>query len=171
MSKRRLVKFLAELEEAELKEQILDLYARFKDVKEFYDFSFNPNEDKRVELAKIKIAKEYFPETKRKAKKRRSIAQKEISHLQQLEVSSEHIGDLMFYNLEIVQTYTAEYIINQDAFYKSMLSSFRKALVYINKNGLELDFTSRIEVITKKAFDQEWPNAEGFLIARKELLT
>ena len=60
MSKRQFNNFLSELKAAELKEQLVDLYDRFKNVKEFYDFSFNPNEDKRVKDAKFRITKDGF---------------------------------------------------------------------------------------------------------------
>ena len=62
-----------------MQEQVLDLYTRFKDVKVFYDFAFNPKEDKLLEDAKLRISKEYNLNV-RKAKARRSVAQKLIKH-------------------------------------------------------------------------------------------
>ncbi|MBL4709066.1 MAG: hypothetical protein JKY48_11585 [Flavobacteriales bacterium] len=168
MSKTQLTKFLKELSKAELREQIVDLYHRYKNVKEYYDFSFNPNEDKRIEAAKLKITKEYFPESRRKAKKRRSVAQKIIVHLQKLEVNPEQLADLMLYNIEIAQNYTAENEIKQEAFYKSMLTSFRNALVYLDKQFLLQDFEARIGQIQKTASSQNWPNAEGFIRSLSE---
>lgn len=154
-----------ELDKEELIEQVVDLYTRFKNVKEFYDFSFNPNENKRVNDAKVRIAKEYFPDNGRRAKKRRSVAQKLITHLQKLEVEPVQIIDLMLYNLEIAQSYTAENYIKQESFYKSMLSSFRNAIVFIDRHGLQAEFTTRVEAILKTAEEQKWLNAEGFSLA------
>tara|TARA_R110002111_G_scaffold6902_2_gene28869 strand:- start:160 stop:717 length:558 start_codon:yes stop_codon:yes gene_type:complete len=170
MSKTKLIKFIKTCEKEELEEQLLDLYLRFKEVKEFYDFSFNPNEQKRVEEAKLKIAREYFPEGKRKPKKRRSVAQKHIDHLKKLEVEASQIIDLMLYNIEIAQAYNAEKPIAQEAFYKSMLSSFRKALVAINQQFLKEEFLTRVEKIEQTAADQKWINAEGFKRSIKDLL-
>lgn len=101
MSKRDLRKYLKELEKDELEKQIIDLYERFKSVKVFYDFVFNPREEELLQKAKYKISKEYFPETKRKAKARRSIAQKEIRHFKQLGVDPYITADLMLFNIEI----------------------------------------------------------------------
>ena len=162
MSKRQLTEFLNDLNNQELKEQVIDLYMRFKDVKEFYDFSFNPNEEERLRLAKTKISREYFPERGKKAKKRRSIAQKHIKKLQQLEANPVLIADIMLYTIEVAQTYTAENAINQLAFYKSMLSSFQAALKWIDQNGLTMDFKDRIEHIIEESKEQKWLNAEGF---------
>tara|TARA_B110000046_G_scaffold57595_2_gene64364 strand:- start:36837 stop:37355 length:519 start_codon:yes stop_codon:yes gene_type:complete len=170
MSKTKFNKFITDCEKEELKEQLLDLYLRFKEVKEFYDFSFNPNEKKRVEEAKLKIAREYFPEGKRKPKKRRSVAQKHIEHLKKLEVESSQIIDLMLYNIDIAQAFNAEKPISQEAFYKSMLSSFRKALVFINQQFCRQEFNDRVLKIQQTALSQKWYNAEAFEIAVNDLL-
>lgn len=165
MSKRQLLNFLNELGKPELKEQLIDLYDRFKNVKEFYDFSFSPKEDQHFRLAKEKISKEYFTENTRKAKKRRSIAQKQIVYLQKLEADPVRISDLMLFNLEVAQTFLDENTINQEGFYKSMLSSFRSALVYISKQQLDLEFEDRIDRIISKSKEQSWFNHEGFVQA------
>ena len=121
MSKTKFTKSIKSCDKEELEEQLLDLYHRFKEVKEFYDFSFNPNEQRRVEEAKLKISREYFPEGKRKAKKRRSIAHKHIEHLIKLEVEASQIIDLMLYAIEIAQAYNEDKPITQETFYKSCL--------------------------------------------------
>lgn len=170
MSKRQLTEFLNDLNKQELKEQVIDLYHRFKDVKEFYDFSFDPKEEERLRLAKTKISREYFPEKGKKAKKRRSVAQKHIRKLQQLEANPELIADIMLYAIEVAQTYSAQNAMKQQAFYKSMLTSFRAALVWIDKNGLFSDFQDRIETIITQSRAQNWMNTEGFRLAFKELV-
>ena len=55
MSKRNLKKYLKDLKKAQLEAQILDLYERFKEVKVYYDFAFNPKEEKLLEESKFKI--------------------------------------------------------------------------------------------------------------------
>ena len=54
MSKRALKKYLTELNKEQLEEQVLDLYQRFKEVKSYYNFVFNPKEDKLLEEAKVR---------------------------------------------------------------------------------------------------------------------
>ncbi len=99
MSKRALKKYLTELKKKELEEQLMDLYARFPVVKEYYDFIFNPKEDKMVQEAKAKISNEYFPLKRRRPKARRSVAQKYIKHFIKLGVEPHLIADVMLYNL------------------------------------------------------------------------
>ena len=80
MSKRDLKKYLSELNKTQLEEQIIELYDKFKEVKVYYDFVFNPKETNLVKEAKLKISNEYYPIRGKKPKMRRSIAQKFIKH-------------------------------------------------------------------------------------------
>lgn len=162
MSKRKLKIYLADLSKKELQEQILELHDRLKEVKKFYAFVFNPKEGKMLDEAKFKISKEYFPAPRRKPKRRRSVAQKHIKEFIKLGVEPALIADLMVYNLEISSAYTAKKLINQDAFYKSMLKSFEEALKYVDTNSLANDFNPRFEKFIDAVFLQSWINKSAF---------
>jgi len=158
MSKRELKKYLHQLSKEQLEEQLEDLYNRFKEVKAYYDFSFNPQEKKLIEECKQKISKEYFPIAGRKAKMRRSIAQKYIKHFIQLGVDPQLIADVMLFNIEIAQTLSAEREIKQEAFYKSMLKSFEDAFQFIQENVIYSSFSTRLLRIADNADEQNWFN-------------
>ncbi len=161
MSKRDLKKYLETLTRSQMEEQILDLYSRFKDVKVYYDFAFNPKEGQLLENAKLKISKEYNLNT-RKPKARRSVAQKLIKHFKTLEVQPEIIVDLMLYNIEIAQVFSSERRIRQDTFYVSMLNSFRDVMGFARLHGLEAQFQKRLEQIVDEADTQNWFNSPAF---------
>ncbi|WP_321297923.1 DUF6155 family protein [Marinifilum fragile] len=167
MSKKDLKEYIHHLTKEQLQDQIIDLYTRFKDVKEFYDFAFNPKENKLMEECKFKISKEYFPVNGRKAKMRRSVAQSYIRHFKRLGVDSSLIADIMLYNIEVAQTYTSEQFIKQESFYKSMLKSFQEAVKYIRDNGLDNEFKARLNKIVDESIDQNWMNSKGFMMAYK----
>ncbi|WP_430682170.1 DUF6155 family protein [Maribacter halichondriae] len=139
----------------------MDLYMRFPVVKEYYDFIFNPKEDKLVQEAKAKISNEYFPLKRRRPKARRSVAQKFIKHFIKLGVEPHLIADVMLYNLEIAQSFSYERNV-PDSFYKSMLNSFTEAVHYISINGLLFDFKDRIVKIYTITQERNWPFGEGF---------
>ena len=162
MSKRDLKKYLNELNKNQLELQILELYEKFSDVKVYYDFVFNPKEDKLMGEAKIKIANEYFPIKGRKPKLRRSVSQKLVKHFISLGVDSYLIADIMLYNIEIAQTYTAEKIIKSDLFYKSMLNSFEQSIGYMIEKGNLYEFKTRVEKIKNQAIKQHWVNRFEF---------
>lgn len=162
MSKRALKKQLSELDKTALEEQIIELYERIPEVKTYYDFVFNPKEDKLVEEAKIKISNEYFPTRRKRARKRRSMAQKYIKHFKTLGMNPILLLDLMLYNIEIAQTYTQTTIPQPEAFYKSILNSFKEVIQYATYHHLLEDEVSRIERIVSIAEEENWPNASLF---------
>lgn len=155
MSKRALQKYLGELKKKELEAQIVDLYTRFPVVKEYYDFVFNPKEEKLVQEAKTKISNEYFPIKRRRPKARRSVAQKYIKHFIKLGVDAHLIADVMLYNLEIAQSFSLQKNV-PDAFYKSMSNSFKEATHYISVNGLVHEFKDRIVKIYQFTQHEKW---------------
>jgi len=162
MSKRDLKLYVHDLSKEQLQEQIVDLYTRFKEVKEYYDFAFNPKENKLIEESKFKISKEYFPHTKRKAKCRRSVAQSYIRHFKRLGVEPSLIADIMLFNIEVAQAYSSEKENIQDSFCRSMLKSFEEAITYISENSLFIEYTTRIEKIVDESSNQHWFNRELF---------
>jgi len=162
MSKRDLKLYVHDLSKEQLQEQITDLYTRFKDVKEYYDFAFNPKENKLIEESKFKISKEYFPHIKRKAKCRRSVAQGYIRHFKRLGVEPSLITDIMLFNIEVAQTYSSEKENIQDSFCKSMLKSFEESINYISENSLLKEYSARIEKIVDESSNQNWFNRELF---------
>ena len=167
MSKRDLKKYLTELDKKQLEEQIIELYEKFSPVKTYYDFAFNPKEDNLLQESKLKISNEYFPQRAssgkpRRPKMRRSVAQKYIKHFIVLGVDPFVIGDLMLYSIEIAQTFSAERIVKQDLFFKSMFNSFEQAVIFMIGNGVLEEFKTRILAISNETSRQNWLNKEEF---------
>lgn len=162
MSKRDLKKYVSELNKAQLEEQIIELYDKFKEVKVYYDFVFDPKETDLVREAKLKITNEYYPVRGKKPKMRRSIAQKFIKHFILLGVDAYIISDIMLYTLEIAQTLSSEKEIKQEAFYKSMLSSFQQSISFMIEKGILEDFKSRVVAIQEETNNQNWFNKYEF---------
>ncbi len=161
MSKRNLQKYIKELKRKELESQLIDLYERFPVVKEFYDFAFNPKEDKLIQNAKLRISNEYYPVKRRKPKARRSVAQKFIKHFIKLGVDPNLIADLMIYNIEIAQSFSVERNV-PDSFYKSFLNSFTQASHFVSINGLLAEYKDRIIKVYLFTQENEWPFEEDF---------
>ena len=166
MSKRDLKKYINELTKEQLEEQIIELYEKFPPVKVYYDFVFNPKEDTLLKESKLKISQEYFPAKKvgrgKKPKMRRSVAQKYIKHFIILGVDPFVIADVMLYNIEIAQAFSADHLIKQELFFKSMLNSFDQAVTYIIANGIAGDFKARLLSIHNETDSQRWKNHPEF---------
>lgn len=162
MSKRALKKYLADLDKEALETQLLDLYERIPQVKVFYDFVFNPKEDKLVEEAKVKISNEYFPTRRKRPRKRPSVAQKYIKLFKSLGMEPYVLADLMLYNIEVAQTYNERVFNTPEAFYKSMLNSFKEVLQWVSYHSLLETYSERIEKIVERTEAQKWTNADLF---------
>lgn len=162
MSKRELKKYITELNKEQLEEQIIELYDKFSFVKVYYDFVFNPNEDKLVREARLKIANEYFPVKGKRAKMRRSVAQKIIKHFIILGVDCFIIADIMLYNIEVAQTFSSEKSIKQDLFFKSMLTSFQQAVNFMAENAILNEFKNRVVAVKDETVRQNWANQYEF---------
>ncbi len=162
MSKRDLKKYLADLSKTQIEGQFIEMYDKFKDVKVYYDFVFNPNENNLVKDAKLKISNEYYPIRGKRPKMRRSVAQKFIKHFISLGMDSFLITDIMLYNIEIAQTLSSEKIISSETFFKSMLTSFQQAISFMIEKSILYEFQNRVEAIKNETINQNWKNAEDF---------
>lgn len=162
MSKLALKKYLSDMDKDALAEQILDLYERIPQVKTYYDFVFNPKEEKLVQEAKIKISNEYFPTRRKRPRKRRSVAQNFIKQFKILGLDPKLLADVMLFNIEIAQTFTASYPLKQESFYKSMYNSFQEALQFIIYHHLLEELSGRVDLILDQTEAQNWMNAHYF---------
>lgn len=162
MSKRDLKNYLSELNKEQLEEQVINLYDKFPMVKTFFDFVFKPNERQLLQDFKLKVSNEYFPVKIKKAKARRSVAQKMIKHFISLGVDPFVTVDAMLYSIEIAQTYSSEKEIKQELFFKSMLNSFQQAVSFMIEKGVLYDFKNRVEAIRAEAENQDWINVFEF---------
>lgn len=162
MSKRALKNYVKELTQEQLAEQVVELYDRFKEVKEFYDFVFNPQEGKMLEEAKFAISKEYFPVNRRKAKARRSVAQKVIRKFKTLGVDPHMIAELMVYNIKLIQTFITERQPTQNSIFTSLYRSFDEVLKFCESHGLLGEFDASFRDIIHQAITEKYLNSSQF---------
>jgi hypothetical protein len=161
MSKRALKKYLAGLPKEALEEHLLDLYDRFPEVKGYYDFVFNPREEQLLEEAKSRILEEYFPRRRKKARARRSVAQKYLRHFRTLGMDPSLVADLMAFNLETALKYERERRC-PEAFFRSMYKSFREWGGYLAEHGLYREQKQRFADVARLAEASGWPPAGGY---------
>ena len=162
MSKRDLKKYLQSLDKDQIAEQLLELYSKFPEVKTYYDFIFNPNEEKLLQDAKVKISAEYFPTKTKKPKLRRSTAQKIIKHFLMLGVEAHIVAEIMLYNIIIAQRYSAKKELRYNSFYKSILNSFEQCLNFCISNGILPHFRAQLLGIVEEVQKQKWENKSEF---------
>lgn len=169
MSKRDLKKYIASMTKEQLEEQFVLLYEKFPDVKTYYNFVFNPKEEKLADEAKAKISNEYFPVKGRRPKLRRTVAQKFVKHFITLGVDPIVIADVMLFTIETAQKYSARRQIKYASFYNSILTAYKQAIDFTVKNGIYPDFRTRITAIPEVTKSQRWENQWDFQSALAKL--
>lgn len=168
MSKRDLKKYLASLDKQQVEEQLLELYDKFSDVKVFYDFVFNPKEEKLIQEAKAKISNEYFPVKGKRPKLRRSVAQKLIKHFLALGVDAFAVADVMLFTIEVALKYSAKREIRYASFFKSIQNSYEQVVHYSIANGIAPDYKKRILDVSDEVKRQKWDNYYEFEFIKEQ---
>jgi hypothetical protein len=161
MSKRALKKYLGELDRDALREQLMDLYDRFPEVKTYYDFVFNPKEEKLLREAMGRIAEEYFPQRRKRARARRSVAQKYIRHFHTLGVDPQVLAEVMAFNVETALRYENGKKCSE-AFFRSIYKSYVEWGNHLVHHGLIREHHSRLKRVTARVKESKWPNQEAF---------
>jgi hypothetical protein len=161
MSKRALKTYTGGLDRESLREQIHDLYERFPDVRTYYDFIFNPKEDQLLAEAMERIAEEYFPKRRKRARARRSVAQKYLKHFRTLGVDPSLQAALMAFNLETALRYEKRKRC-PGAFYKSMYRSYREWGSHLVFHGIFEEYGETYRAMADAVEAADWPNKEDF---------
>jgi hypothetical protein len=150
-----LKKELQKLTREQLIEQIMDLYKKYKPVKEYYDFYLNPNEKELFEKYREIITNEFYPK-KGEPKTRFSVAKKAIADFKALSPSPLLMADLLLSLPELATKFTRDYGDMWEQFYISGATNFNVALKFISNHGLFPQFKERIENCLKMASECGW---------------
>ena len=159
MSKKLLQKHLVELQKEHLEIMVLDLYDKFPEVKTYFNFVFNPNENKLLEQARVKVANEFFPLKMKRPKARRSVAQKYIKHFKTLGMSPELIAEFMWYNIGLMHTFCEEKP-QRLPFFKSFCNFYKEALQFASYHQIIPLYKTQILAVYTASKD--WENAYDF---------
>ena len=159
MSKKLLQKHLVELQKEHLEIMVLDLYDKFPEVKTYFNFVFNPNENKLLEQARVKVANEFFPLKRKRPKARRSVAQKYIKHFKTLGMSPELIAEFMWYNIGLMHTFCEEKP-QRLPFFKSFCNFYKEALHFASYHQIIPLYKTQILAVYTASKD--WENAYDF---------
>lgn len=138
-------KELKKLGRDKLIDLIVDLYKKNKSVKEFLDFYVNPNEKDLFEKYRDKIFEAFYP--KRGYKYSLKAGKQAISDFKKFGTSTELLADLMLFYVETGVKFTNDYGDINEAFYKSLATTFVDSLTLMNKENLLDKFEDRVEKI------------------------
>jgi hypothetical protein len=146
---------LRNLTKDQLVNHIQELYKKYPQVKEYYDFYFHPNETEMLEKYRKVIMDEFFPK-RGKPKIRFSVAKKAISGFRALGPSPKHLADLRLTLPEAATQFTCDYGDMWEQYYISASNNFKAALKYMQKEGLLDRYKNRIDKCVAQASQCGW---------------
>jgi hypothetical protein len=155
ITKFSLKKHLDELEKKELVEEVLKLYAKFSQVKEYYQMELSEDTKAFVEGYKKKIRAIYFP-ARGYGHPRASAIRRIISQFKKVAVFDYDVIDLLLYRVETGIAYCKAFGGIDEPFFNALQSSYEEALKLIDKNHLSKDFQDRCRQIVNDSQYTGW---------------
>jgi len=164
----QLKKALSEKTEKELIEEIINLFKKFPQVKEYFTLAFSAEGEEHV-LEKYKeiITNEFFPK-RGYGKARLSVAKKAISDFKKISGKPPFIIDIMLHYVDQGVNFTGQYGDIDEPFYNSMEKMFEDALKLAEKNNLLPFFQENCEEIINGACEG-WGFQDGLTDTYHEL--
>ncbi|MEM9001959.1 MAG: DUF6155 family protein [Cyanobacteria bacterium P01_F01_bin.86] len=151
-----LKQYLKVRSQAELIEDIAELFKKIPAVKDYYQLKLDPqSEDQVIEKYKKVIQDEFFP-ARGFGKARLSVARKAVNDYQKIAMSTTSIADIMLFYVEQGVKFTTEYGDIDEPFYNSMESMYNKVLEWITKYNLQDIFQPRCRRIVTDTSGMGW---------------
>lgn len=165
---RDLKKFLSELAQEELQEEILKLYKKFPLVKEYYQQELAEDGGGLLQDYKKKIRQHYFPSGRSVKRPRAAKTRELLSRFRKLSPFPYDVADLLLYQAEVMVEFSASkgkgnkgYI--SGGFNQTLISRYKEALQLIAAEALVQDFMPRLQQLLKEARFMRWGTYDALL--------
>jgi hypothetical protein len=155
-----LKKYLAEMSEEALRSEILKLYQKLSQVKDFYnqDLMNDAERQTMLDAYKKKIYRHFWTPSGNPKDPRNAEIKALVSEFEKVAAFPYDVIDLLLYRVELTTEHANEYGGAADANYNSSTTMFIKAMKLIQTNGYIAHFKERIENL----FDYD--NLDGWYI-------
>jgi len=147
-----LKKILDEMSEDELKQEILKLYNRLPQVKDFYNQDLMSEEERQVVLKgyKDKVYKQFWTSGGNpKGMINNTTIKGVISDYEKIALFPYDVVDLLIYRVEVATDIADQFGGMADSNYNASITAFKKALKLIKDNNLMSHFEDRCKKMLK----------------------
>ena len=155
ISKAAVREYLEEQDQQKLVEEVLKLYTKFDQVKQYYQMELSEDTQELVNQYKHKIRLAYFP-TRGFSEPKASAMRKLSSEFKKVAVFDYDVIDVFLYRVENGVEFSNAYGGIDEPFYASHESTYLEALKLIAKNNLHKEFKDRCQQILWNARDTGW---------------
>jgi hypothetical protein len=154
MGLRELRKELTELEKPAIIHHLLEVYKRYPEVKEYFDFYVDPDEDELLEKYKAMVHEGFYPSRGKRLKLYRS--RKAMNAFKKLVISEEAVASLLLYFPQVAVMYAREQRVSGEAYYTRIETSFRQALEFMSSTGQLSDFRTQAQALVDRCEPFPW---------------
>lgn len=152
MAKSKLDEFkqlIAQMDEAELREELLKLYTKLPLVKDFYNQDLMTEEERQEVLNtfKTRIYKEYWTSKSNPKLPNNTNIKKILDEYEKIAVFPFDVIDLLVYRVETNTDHANTFGGTSDGCYNTSITSFKKAMKLMNENNLRSYFENRCKDI------------------------
>jgi len=147
-------KELKKLDKDKLIDLVADLYKKNKSVKEFFDFYVNPDERELFNKYRDKVFEAFYP--RRGFNYKLKDGKQAISDFKKLGPSADLLADLMLFYVETGVKFTNDFGDINEAFYKSLATTFVDTLTLMDKENLLDKFQEKVGKIIDETSRIGW---------------
>lgn len=141
---------------ANLLKDILELFQKYAEVKEYYQIKLSSSGNLELcEKYKMKIKNEFFP-ARGLGKMRLSVARKAVVDFKKMSTDVHCIADVMVYYVEMGVNFTKEYGDINEPFYNSMENMYEDAAKFVTKNKIAINYMNRFRKMVEDTLDMGW---------------
>jgi hypothetical protein len=163
ITQKQLKRYLGELSESELRQEILRLYTTIPLIKEFYQLELSQDSAQLVNNYKQKIRRYYFPKGRAIKKPKAAKMRELIRNFQRISPFSYDVADLLLYQVECMVEFSTSNGYVSRSFQQTLVSRYKEALLLIKKEMLSQDFMKRSQTILKNSRFMYWDTYEQLL--------
>lgn len=163
ITQNKLKRYLQDLSEEELRQEILRLYGSIPLVKEFYQLELSPDVNSLAQDYKRKIHRYYFPKGRNIKRPKAAKMRELIRNFQRISPFPFDVADLLLYQIECMVDFSKENGYISKSFQQTIVSRYKEALSIISKEMLKPDFMKRSQDILKEARFMRWGTYEQLL--------
>lgn len=154
-----LKKILDEMTQEELKREILKLYNKLPQVKDFYNQDLMTEEERQQVLDKYKekIYKEFWTSKGNpKGVINNSNLRNILGDYEKICLFAFDLADLLIFRIETATDYAEQFGGMAESNYNASITAFKKAMKIINENSFKSHFENRIKMILKSGNLDDW---------------
>jgi len=151
-----LKRYLKNRSQAELMNEIADLFKKIPAVKDYYQVKINPHDESVIADKYKAIIRREFATEGTPGRARLSVARKAVMDFKKLAIGPNSVADMMLFYIEQGVAFTAAFGDIDEPFYSSMESMYEQAAQWTTKYGLTDTFMPRFQRIVDDTDYMGW---------------